>query len=212
MSRPSDFSEDLCAEIAARVAERGINDVAKDDDMPSRRTIYRWMSLHPDFQRRVELAQEQRAVSELESILPISDEVCADNAAASRQRNRIQARIQFAEKLHPARFSPRVATGQAPELPQPTDVDPVETARRIMFVLAQVKVARDRGTLTPEQEQATRGLEHLLPAAPPRTSVYSAEPLSPVMDTARRIAFLGQKSPEVLEAFLQATDPAKLRH
>lgn len=144
MARPSDYTEELGIEIGARMLERGVGlkDVAQDDDMPSLRTMVRWISVHPEFGRVIDQARKDRAAIVLEETLPISDEPVKDNADASRQRNRISARQTFAERIDPHRFSPRIATGQAPELPpaQQQPFDELEAMRRLAFLFQRADV------------------------------------------------------------------------
>jgi hypothetical protein len=137
MPRPSEFSEELAAEIAARITEgRSLKEVAEDKDLPSLRTIHRWIGLHTEFSRMVDHAQQARIHDEVMAVFAISDEPVADNAQASRQRNRIDARLRAAAMLVPQKYAARLAVGAAPELPVLNeDKSKVELARELAFLL-----------------------------------------------------------------------------
>lgn len=170
MARPSDYSEELGAEIAARLLEQTtLKKVCEADDMPCLRTVMTWSGLHPEFQRMLDRARVDKADHVLEEAIEISNEPVSDNAQASRQRTRVDARLKIAAKLNPAKYAERLATGQAPELPQKIETDPLELARGLAFLLqkgAQVAM--------PESAEPLR-LTHAPEPPKPAVEVFDAE-------------------------------------
>lgn len=179
MGRPSDYSEELAAEIAARLLESTtLKNVCEAEDMPSLRTVMRWSALHPEFQQMLDRARVDKADHVLEEAIEISNEPVSDNAQASRQRTRVDARLKIAAKLNPAKYAERLATGQAPELPQKTETDPLELARGLAFLLqkgAQVAMPESgeplRLTHAPKQPEPPPDPEPQRPAV----EVFDAE-------------------------------------
>ncbi len=49
--RPTIFNIEIVAKICDMLTttDRGLNDICKDDDMPSKSTVWRWLSSYPDF-------------------------------------------------------------------------------------------------------------------------------------------------------------------
>lgn len=47
--RPTDYTEELAQEIVARVQTMSLRKICREDDMPSRDTVYRWLANYPSF-------------------------------------------------------------------------------------------------------------------------------------------------------------------
>jgi len=59
MARPSEYSEEVAAEICERMIEgKGLLQICKDEDMPARGTVYRWLDGRPSFRDRYARARE----------------------------------------------------------------------------------------------------------------------------------------------------------
>lgn len=136
MSRPTGYSEELAVEIANRISEgASLHRIAQDEAMPAARTIIRWCSDNPEFERLMAHARLSKADWYFEEAIAISDEEVSDGPAASRQRTRVQARQYAASRLNPARYGEKLALGQARDLEPLNPPVTNESARRIAFVL-----------------------------------------------------------------------------
>jgi hypothetical protein len=62
--RPSDYTPELAAEICERLSEEegGLIEVCKADDMPSRSSVYLWLSQHKEFSDMYARAREDLGV------------------------------------------------------------------------------------------------------------------------------------------------------
>lgn len=92
-----------------------ITDIARDPEMPSRKTIYKWITVHPEFERLFATAKELSALSFEEKALAIADklkdppesltgtEVAAYRAAMEQFR-------WSAARRDPARYGQQTAT------------------------------------------------------------------------------------------------------
>jgi hypothetical protein len=74
--RPSLWSETLEDEICRRIAAgRSVNSVAKDEDMPSDFTIWKWMNEKESFSRKYARAIEARAMAHADEISDLTKRV-----------------------------------------------------------------------------------------------------------------------------------------
>lgn len=115
--RPSDYSEDVAAEICARIAESdyGLEQICEGDDMPSARTVWRWLTKHESFRQAYARAKEQQATTMADRGL--RDAINATDAALGRLK--FDARKWAASKLDPKKYGDRIAhvgggEGEAP--------------------------------------------------------------------------------------------------
>ena len=124
MGRPTIFSQQLADTICSRIAEgESLREICKDDDMPERVTIYRWLAADPDFCNHYTRAREDQADTLADEIIAIADEqpeVIAvlnkngeliehklDGAFLQWQKNRMDARKWTAMKLKPKKYGDR---------------------------------------------------------------------------------------------------------
>lgn len=124
--RPSSFTQEIAEIICIRIAEgESLREICKDDDMPTRMTIYRWLQADPVFCDHYTRAREDQADTLADEIIAIADEqpeVIAvtdkhgaliehklDGAFLQWQKNRIEARKWTAMKLKPKKYGDRVA-------------------------------------------------------------------------------------------------------
>lgn len=123
--RPSRYAADLANRICERVAEgESLRRICRDPDLPSRTTVHRWLSAHPDFAGHMAGARELQADSLVEEILEIADSEAgqapsADKVRAQslqRDKLRIQARQWCAARLAPHKYGARAQ----PEGPEPS--------------------------------------------------------------------------------------------
>lgn len=131
--RPTTYTEELTAEILSRLAGgESMNAICKEDDMPSRQTVFLWLRTYPDFMNMYVIAKEEAADVYAEDIVDIADNEVTqplidpetkmpvldkrghvvrvkDNVSVNHARLRIDARKWVASKLKPKKYGDRVA-------------------------------------------------------------------------------------------------------
>ena len=124
MGRPSSFTQDMADTICARIAEgESLREICKDEWMPDRVTIYRWLSAFPEFCNHYTRAREDQADTLADEIMAIADEtpdlnpildkhgalieIQLHSAYLQWQKQRIDARKWTAMKLKPKKYGDR---------------------------------------------------------------------------------------------------------
>lgn len=124
IGRPSSFTQHIAEVICDRIAEgESLREICREDDMPTRMTIYRWLQADPVFCDQYARAREDQADTLADEIIAIADEqpeVIAvldkhgaliehklDGAFLQWQKNRIDARKWTAMKLKPKKYGDR---------------------------------------------------------------------------------------------------------
>lgn len=145
MARPSGYSKRIALKVAEAISEgASMHKIARDEGMPTMRTMLRWIQNRPEFGHLISQAKHNLATYYAEQSVEISDEQVATPADAARQRNRIAARQWMASRLDPRKYSERLGVGQAPELdPVEVRMTENEVARRIAYVFQKALRARD---------------------------------------------------------------------
>lgn len=70
--RPSDFNEDIAAQLCARIAEgNSLRKVCLADDMPGTTAVFSWLGKHPEFAKQYARACEDRREVRKEQLLDI---------------------------------------------------------------------------------------------------------------------------------------------
>ncbi len=146
MGRPTLFSQQLADTICSRIAEgESLREICKDDDMPERVTIYRWLQADPDFCNHYTRAREDQADTLADEIMAIADEtpdlnpildkhgalieIQLHSAYLQWQKQRIDARKWTAMKLKPKKYGDRqILAGDAE--------NPLEIQNDAMTILA----------------------------------------------------------------------------
>ncbi|WP_410051366.1 terminase small subunit protein [Bradyrhizobium sp. SZCCHNR2032] len=143
MARPSDYSPDIVAMICARMSEgESLRSICRDDSMPDKSTVFRWLAAHAEFRDQYARAREARTDAMAEEILEISDDGSNDTYEVdgrevtnqdviARSRLRVDTRKWLMARMAPKKYGDRleqVLTGD-PE-------KPVETITRIELVPA----------------------------------------------------------------------------
>lgn len=120
MGRPSEFTQEIADAICERLADgESLRSICKDDGMPSRMTVFRWLG-DPErvaFRDQYARAREEQAEFYAESIIEISDEkeveaiyqgedvkLDLSSSAIARNRLRVDARKWYASKLAPKKY------------------------------------------------------------------------------------------------------------
>ena len=104
-------SSSYTIEIAAKICERMIEGedivtICKDPEMPSRRTVYRWMDEHPEFDTQCARAREGLADFEANQIALIATKCTPESASADRVK--LSALQWLASKRAPKKWGERL--------------------------------------------------------------------------------------------------------
>lgn len=128
MPRSSEYTQEIADAICERLADgESLRSICSGEGMPSRMTVFRWLS-DPErvaFRDQYARAREEQAEFYAESIIDIADEevtmiradkhkpgadedaeieVVFDSAAIARNRLRVDARKWYASKLAPKKY------------------------------------------------------------------------------------------------------------
>jgi len=127
MGRPSDYTQEIADEICERIATtpRGIDFICEsDENLPSARTVHRWLNAHDDFRQSYLRARERQADLLFDECLEIADHAANDtivreyeNGAVaelpnsewiSRSKLRVDTRLRMAGKLAPKKYGDKL--------------------------------------------------------------------------------------------------------
>lgn len=133
MGRPSDFTQETADAICERIADgESLRAICRDDSMPSRMSVFRWLNdpERESFRNQYARAREEQAEFYAESIVEISDETSVEatykgdevvldlsSAAIARNRLRVDARKWYASKLAPKKFGDKLELAGDPANP-----------------------------------------------------------------------------------------------
>lgn len=107
MGRPSSYKPEIADEICERMIEgEDLVQICKDDHMPARVTIYRWMDANPDFETRIARAREGLADYDASMIAEIARNTT--KATAEGDRVRLAAYQWLAAKRAPKRWGDKI--------------------------------------------------------------------------------------------------------
>lgn len=153
--RPTDYKPETAALICERLTEgESLRTICKSDDMPAASTVFRWLTLHPEFSEQYARAREVQGDALFDDILDIADDGRNDWMAVNaeddvgwrangehiqRSRLRVDARKWMASKLAPKKYGDRVTTeltGKDGGAIEVEDKSAYDVARRIAFALA----------------------------------------------------------------------------
>lgn len=105
--RPSTYSEKTVEEICDRIADgESLRRICEDKTMPDRRTVLRWLDVHPAFAAKYARAREAQGDAMDEKILAVADACTNETAAADRVK--ILAYQWRAAKLAPKKYGEKV--------------------------------------------------------------------------------------------------------
>ena len=109
VGRPSTYSPEIADAICEQmIAGRDLVDICKDEDMPSRSTVYRWMSSHPHFETHCARAREGMADFELHELKLLANKCTETNVNSTRvMLNHHQWRLM---KIAPRTYGDRTQT------------------------------------------------------------------------------------------------------
>lgn len=119
-----DFTQDIFDRICERIADgESLRGICQDDDMPSRVTVFKWLSQNPELANQYARAREAQADAIFDEILSIADDAAndwmerhgnedagwvANGEHIQRSRVRIDARKWMAGKLRPKVYGDKV--------------------------------------------------------------------------------------------------------
>jgi hypothetical protein len=132
IGRPTDYNEELAETILTRIIEgQGVAEIGRDEEMPDKSTIFRWLAKDKEFRDRYARAKEVCADYMAEELLDIADNASNDWMARNgkdederwivngehiqRSRVRIDARKWLMGKLKPKKYGDKLALGGDPD-------------------------------------------------------------------------------------------------
>lgn len=137
MGRPTDYSPELRDEICKRISSgNSVHRVSRQDDMPDRSTIYRWLREKPDFKDQYERALKEREDYHFDEMLDIADLVEEDNIKIQKAKLMIDTRKWVLSRMNPKKYGDK-----AGEYEDSSDAKPESIAVNI-----QVQDARKKDT------------------------------------------------------------------
>jgi hypothetical protein len=117
MGRPSDYTPELADAICDKLSNgQSLRSICLADDMPDKRTVFRWLRQHQEFCHQYARAKEESADVLADEILDIADDGTGDmtvdqegnervnNENIQRSRLRVDARKWIASKLKPKKY------------------------------------------------------------------------------------------------------------
>jgi hypothetical protein len=99
MGRPSSYTEEVAQAICERIANgESLNAICREDEMPNKTTVHRWLQDVEPFRNRYVQARERQADHYADAVVEISDDGTID---PNSRRVMIDARKWVAGKLRP---------------------------------------------------------------------------------------------------------------
>ncbi|ELY3709794.1 DNA packaging protein [Cronobacter sakazakii] len=129
--RPSDYTEELAEIICLRLAEgESLRSVCRDEGMPSKQTVLRWLARNESFRAQYVRAKEEGAEAIAEELFDIADDgsndwmekLDKDGEAIGYQLNgehvqrsklRIDTRKWYLSKILPKKYGDRIQHDQS---------------------------------------------------------------------------------------------------
>ena len=123
VGRPSDYCEEVIEEICLRLSfGEGLVKICRDEHMPHRATVIKWLLKHKEFNDKYAQAREAQADFLLEELLDIADSAEGDmlldkdgkptgkvnHENINRSRLRVDTRKWVITKLAPKKYGDRV--------------------------------------------------------------------------------------------------------
>jgi hypothetical protein len=139
LGRPSDYSEELAEIICLRLAEgESLRSVCRDDDMPSKQAVLRWLARNDSFRAQYVRAKEEGAEAIAEELFDIADDGSNDwmekldkegnpngyqlnGEHVQRSKLRIDTRKWYLSKIMPKKYGDRIQHDQTIKFTDQTD-------------------------------------------------------------------------------------------
>lgn len=123
MARPSDYSQATADAICARLADgESLRAICRDEGMPDKSTVFRWLAAHDTFRDQYAHARELQAEEMFEDLLDIADDGTRDTYTDSegrertdtdviaRSKLRVDTRKWMLARMSPKKYGDRVTT------------------------------------------------------------------------------------------------------
>lgn len=123
MARPSDYSQATADAICARLADgESLRAICRDEGMPDKSTVFRWLAAHDTFRDQYAHAREAQADEMFEDLLDIADDGTRDTYTDSegrertdtdviaRSKLRVDTRKWMLARMSPKKYGDRVTT------------------------------------------------------------------------------------------------------
>lgn len=123
IGRPSAYSDELAALICERIAEgESLRGICRDEDMPSRSMVFRWLAENVIFRDQYTRAREAQADALVEECLEIADDstndymekqtkggtvTVVDYDHIARSKLRVDVRKWWAARIAPKKYADR---------------------------------------------------------------------------------------------------------
>lgn len=114
VGRPSDFSQEIADSICEQIADGlSLRAICLNDDMPSKTTVFRWLSKNSEFSDQYARAREEQADLLFDETLEIADQYDSvkdktDVDHIQRAKLRIDTRKWIAGKLRPKKYGEKI--------------------------------------------------------------------------------------------------------
>lgn len=136
VGRPSDYTQDLADRICEKLSEgESLRTVCFADDMPSARSVFRWLRDNKEFSQQYARAKQESADAMADEILDISDDGSNDwmernygettvwvtnGEALQRSKLRVDTRKWLMAKMKPKKYADTLdVTSDGKALPTP---------------------------------------------------------------------------------------------
>ncbi|GLI92995.1 terminase small subunit protein [Methylocystis echinoides] len=141
------FTEEIAEELCERLSEgESMRQICRDDHLPNRRTVERWMAERPDFAASIARAREGQADCLHDDMAEIEGEIRRGELDPQAARVIIWSKQWRASKLAPKKYGDKVQaemTGKDGGPIETRDLTPLELARRVAFVFAKGERERE---------------------------------------------------------------------
>lgn len=131
--RPTDYTSEIAGIICERLADgESLRTIGCDPELPSQRTIYRWLVQHEEFRQQYARARETQADTIFDEMLDIADDATNDwmeraeskgggwevnGEHIQRTRLRIETRKWMAGKLRPKKYGEKLELAGSDDSP-----------------------------------------------------------------------------------------------
>lgn len=119
--RPSDYSREVTTAICIRLGlGESLREICRDEDMPDKSTVMRWLASHQEFRDQYASAREAQADYYAEEIIEISDDgtndtytddngnTRTDQEVIGRSRLRVDTRKWLMARMAPKKYGDKI--------------------------------------------------------------------------------------------------------
>lgn len=144
MSRPSSYTPELADEICDRLAEgESLRAICRDDGMPDRRTVLRWLEKDEAFAAKCARARELQADALEEGMAEVEQQTLSGQLDPKAANVVLSSRRWRAEKLAPKKYGNRQAVELTGANGGPLEFSDSERAAKIQAILQSAQVRKD---------------------------------------------------------------------